>query len=253
MIRKKNKTILQELNILHKELYGFDDLYLVERVFQCLTSAVPHLSQWRSIAVADFGCGDLRASNLIFSQLSKRYDINIFYCVDKLNFCDSEQFKILNHDLNNPGLKIPNNSVNFAYALEVIEHLWNVDIFVSEVYRVLKPGGVFLITTPNLTAWYNRVLFPLGISPIHYEVSFKKKYGRWCSRLGEGSESVGHIRLFTPSALSKFLEDNGFEIIKLKGLQFVFRGLLSILDMAFTFFPPLSSMFLVLAKKVVNS
>ncbi len=85
--------------------------------------------------------------------------------------------------------------------------------------------------------------------PIHYEVSFQKKHGRVYPRLGEGTKSVGHIRLFSPFALIKLLEDNGFEKLECKGLQFMFHGPLSILDRAFTVFPSLSSMFLVLAKK----
>ncbi|MFX0203195.1 MAG: methyltransferase domain-containing protein [Candidatus Hodarchaeota archaeon] len=252
MIRKENRRIsIQKLSILHKELYGFDDPYLVERVFQCLKFVIPYILQWRSIVVADFGCGDLRASNLIHSQLSKRHDITSFHCIDMFSVSEknSEKFEIFNHDLNQINLKIPDNSVNLAYALEVIEHLWNVDIFVSETHRILKSQGIFLITTPNLAAWYNRVLFPLGILPIHYEVSFKNKYGRVYSCLGERSKAVGHIRLFTPFALSRLLEDNGFEILTCKGLQFMFQGFPSILDRAFTVFPSLSSMFMILAKK----
>jgi len=249
--KESKKTSIEKLNILHRELYGFDDPYLAERVFQCLKFVAPHLLRRQRIVVADFGCGDLRASNLIHSELSKRCDISSFYCVDVTSTPkrNSEKFKTLNHDLNENNLKIPNNSVNFAYALEVIEHLWNGDIFISEVYRVLKSQGLFLVTTPNLAAWYNRLLFSLGIMPIHYEVSFKKKYGRSYLRLGEGSKAVGHVRLFTPFALSKFLEDNGFEILRCKGLQFIFHGLISVLDRAFTAFPSWSSMILILAKK----
>lgn len=187
MEHKENQEIsVQKLNILHRELYGFDDAYLVERSFQCLRSAIPHLLQQR-IEVADFGCGDLRASNLIHSQLSKRHDISSYYCVDvaSISKTKSGKFKILNHDLNRNNLKILDNSVDFAYALELIEHLWNCDVFISEVYRILKPQGIFLVTTPNLGAWYNRLLFSIGILPIHYEVSFKKKYGRLYPRLGE--------------------------------------------------------------------
>lgn len=109
MIHKENKKIsIQKLGILHKELYGFDDPYLVERVFQCFKFVVPYLLQWRSIAAADFGCGDLRASNLIHSQLSKRHDMTSFYCVDITSVSEknSEKFKIFNHDLNQINLKI---------------------------------------------------------------------------------------------------------------------------------------------------
>lgn len=36
-----------------------------------------------------------------------------------------------------------------AVAVEVLEHVEDDYLFVSEVERVLKPGGIFLMTTPN--------------------------------------------------------------------------------------------------------
>jgi SAM-dependent methyltransferase len=40
-------------------------------------------------------------------------------------------------------------SFDFALAVEVLEHVAEDARFVSEVHRVLKPGGAFLMTTPN--------------------------------------------------------------------------------------------------------
>ena len=40
-------------------------------------------------------------------------------------------------------------SFDIAVAVEVLEHVEADDLFVSEVARVLKPGGIFLMTTPN--------------------------------------------------------------------------------------------------------
>ena len=34
-------------------------------------------------------------------------------------------------------------------SVEVLEHVEEDDLFVKEVSRVLKPGGVFIMTTPN--------------------------------------------------------------------------------------------------------
>ena len=120
----------------------------------------------------------------------------------------------------------------------------------EEVKRILKDHALFLITTPNLAAWYNRLLLLCGIMPIHYEISLKKKYGRIFRQLGEGSRAVKHIRVFTPCALSKLLQDNGFKILELVGLQFIFDGYISkVLDKVFASTPSLSSMFLILAGK----
>lgn len=44
---------------------------------------------------------------------------------------------------------LPDNSFDCVVAVEVLEHVEQDDLFVKEVNRVLKPGGLFLMTTPN--------------------------------------------------------------------------------------------------------
>jgi len=44
---------------------------------------------------------------------------------------------------------LPDNSFDFVVSIEVLEHVEEDYRFIEEVYRVLKPGGIFLMTTPN--------------------------------------------------------------------------------------------------------
>lgn len=44
---------------------------------------------------------------------------------------------------------LPDNSFDCIVAVEVLEHVEEDGRFLDEVARVLKPGGVFLMTTPN--------------------------------------------------------------------------------------------------------
>lgn len=46
-------------------------------------------------------------------------------------------------------LPLKDNSVDVVVSLETIEHLPNPEKFVQEVTRVLKPDGVFYVSTPN--------------------------------------------------------------------------------------------------------
>ena len=56
-----------------------------------------------------------------------------------------------------------------------------------------------LLSTPNLAAWYNRVLLALGVQPVFTEVSLRGIFGR------PGSVVAGHLRIFTRSALAQLL------------------------------------------------
>ena len=74
---------------------------------------------------------------------------------------------------------------------ELIEHLVDTDSALDEAWRVLKPGGWLLLSTPNLAAWYNRGLLALGVQPVFSEVSLRGVFGR------PGTVVAGHLHMFT--------------------------------------------------------
>jgi len=49
------------------------------------------------------------------------------------------------------GTKLPflSDTFDFALSFQVIEHIKDDNAFLKEVFRVLKPAGVFFLTTPN--------------------------------------------------------------------------------------------------------
>lgn len=52
--------------------------------------------------------------------------------------------------MNIPPLKgIEDSSFDFVISFQVIEHIEDDGAFVREIHRVLKPGGKFILTTPN--------------------------------------------------------------------------------------------------------
>ncbi|MCH2224301.1 MAG: methyltransferase domain-containing protein [Crocinitomicaceae bacterium] len=49
-----------------------------------------------------------------------------------------------------PPLKgVPDNYFDFVVSFQVIEHIKNDEEFLNEIYRVLKPKGKLILTTPN--------------------------------------------------------------------------------------------------------
>ena len=44
---------------------------------------------------------------------------------------------------------IEENSVDYVVSFQVTEHIQDDNSFLKEIYRVLKPGGSVILTTPN--------------------------------------------------------------------------------------------------------
>ncbi len=85
-------------------------------------------------------------------------------------------------------------------AGEIIEHIYDTDHFLDEIYRLLKPSGSLIISTPNIASLGRRFLLLSGMDPI-IETSPNER------------ESSGHIRYFTFASLRRLLEKHGFRTV----------------------------------------
>jgi 2-polyprenyl-3-methyl-5-hydroxy-6-metoxy-1,4-benzoquinol methylase len=60
------------------------------------------------------------------------------------------------------GLDYPDSSFDVVFCSEVIEHMTSPEILAAEMARVLRPGGLLILSTPNSAFWLYRVLGVLG-------------------------------------------------------------------------------------------
>ena len=76
--------------------------------------------------------------------------------------------------------KIPlkNNSVDFVYSSHFIEHLENEDLndLLNEIFRVLKPGGIFRVSTPNFEYLVKEYICLKKEKEMNDEIKNKIKY-----------------------------------------------------------------------------
>lgn len=59
-------------------------------------------------------------------------------------------------------LPFANASFDLVHSNQVIEHVADVDVFVSETARILKPGGWAIISTENAASWHNVFAAAMG-------------------------------------------------------------------------------------------
>jgi ubiquinone/menaquinone biosynthesis C-methylase UbiE len=98
-----------------------------------------------------------------------------YIAVDKYKTSISDELKAANNitfiETNVPPLKgIEDNSVDFVVTFQVIEHIKDDKRFLREIYRVLKPGGKVMLTTPNS-------LMSLSRNPWHFREYTPKEMG----------------------------------------------------------------------------
>ncbi len=89
------------------------------------------------------------------------------------------------------------NQFDVVIIGEIIEHIYDTDYFLEEIYRVLKPDGLVLLSTPNIASLGRRIMLLFGISP-NIEISPNE------------NTSVGHIRYFTFKTLKAFMKKKHF-------------------------------------------
>lgn len=124
-------------------------------------------------------------------------------------------------------LPFADNSFDLVHCSHVVEHLINPDIVFTESHRILAPGGVLFVATPNLASWIGRFMVLCGwqgygqeISTVH-GLAGKGPLGRLT--YGKGGINY-HLRVFTLSGLKDMMRLHGFTILKCQGAQLIGGG-----------------------------
>ncbi len=108
-------------------------------------------------------------------------------------------------------LPFKDDSFDLVYSSEVIEHIEDVGSFLREVGRVLKKGGVLIVTTPSR---YNYITAIGNLVP----APCKKRLRRLVYHIAPGDENVDpHVREYTYKELRRIFENNKFAVRSIKG------------------------------------
>jgi ubiquinone/menaquinone biosynthesis C-methylase UbiE len=111
---------------------------------------------WRSwTRYLDIGAG--RGS--LIARVKEKLNVEASVCdyTDELMRLPGQKVDVAN--LNHEPLPYPDVSFDVVTATEVIEHLEDFRRVVREIHRVLKPGGVCILSTPNILNLNSRLRF----------------------------------------------------------------------------------------------
>lgn len=168
--------------------------------------------------LVDIGCG----SGTFFGQVHDRYDLLVGIDFIPLARSDFDNAYFLRADLSY-GIPLVDRVADTVTAIEVIEHMADPLLFVREAFRILKPGGEFILTTPNVR--YVRQVFRLIVR------------GQGPKTAGCADHELlwdgGHIHYFTSKDLVVLLRGVGFvsvrsmALIRPEGFLPVIRRLLA--------------------------
>ena len=183
-----------------------------------LKKIIRNLSKYNDDTVdrlLDVGCGDGDFTML----LKKVLDVKEVYGIDispkAVEIANKKGFTAVQVDIDAEKFSFEDGYFDIIVCGEVIEHLFDPDHLLDEIYRVLKRKGICLLTTPNLAAWYNRVALLLGYQPYKSAPSLKNE---WVGKLFGKEHSGGeHIRHFTTRALKDLIKEHNFRIKYLEG------------------------------------
>jgi len=158
--------------------------------------------KWITPVLIDFGCGNNIKQGWINADFFQLPNIKFRRKKVKRRKLDFEL------DLRYP-IGLPENHADGIYSGHTLEHLYPRQAvnFLTEVYRILKPGAWLRINVPDLACF---VEFYKGIIPAE---EFKV-YNSGCEAICELTQDSGHHSVWDEQLLSSMLKNIGFTGIK---------------------------------------
>lgn len=149
-------------------------------------------------------------------------------------------------------IPLEDGSVDFAFVLEVIEHLVSPSHLLEEASRILAPGGCLLVTTPNVTRIGS--VFKLLVGRSNFDRLIPLDYVR------PEDEWRPHFREYTLGELCECFRLAGFHVVEARhfltkdtryNVKTLSQRLIDLAKIPFHLIPHLRGNLLVVGKKGV--
>jgi len=172
--------------------------------------------------LVDLGCDDGAWTEILAKKIgTDKYwglDIN----QESLTMAQKRGVRTVKADLKYP-LPFKDGFFDVVHANQVIEHVPDVDLFLSEINRILKSGGYAIISTENGSSWHNilAALFGWQIFSLTNVSALGSGIGNPLAlhRAEKSSKPTSwtHKTIFNFLGLKEIMSLHGFKHLKLAG------------------------------------
>ncbi len=172
--------------------------------------------------VVDLGCGNGRATQDLVAGLDGARVRAVEGHEPFRTAAAALGIDVLPGDLER-SLPFDDDSIDLVVSNQVIEHLADTDSFVAEIRRVLRPGGLAVVSTENLASWHNVGALIVGFQPFSSSNYSNRRYplgnplGLHAGENASVVDGMLHRRIFTTRALRELFTAHGFDVIDVRG------------------------------------
>ena len=195
-----------------------EDLYTrpAEKNYKKLLSLI---KSPKKLKIIDVGCGPGKNTVKLKEVCPNSVIYGIDFNKEELKKC--KELGIITKKVNLENEKFPfkNNFFDVVLSNMVIEHIDNLDTFISEQRRVLKKNGLLIISTNNASSWHNIFAIILGWMPfdltnITVHLGLGNPLAQHKNKINSKMKGMCHKRLYTIRYLTDFLKVKKFHNIK---------------------------------------
>lgn len=138
----------------------------------------------------DVGCWDGELSARCGAALGAKRMLGVEVYEGPAAEAEAKGLEVARVDLETGRLPWDDASVDVVVCNQVLEHLKNIWLPMTEMHRVLRPSGHAVLSVPNLASLHNRVLLALGRQPTSIRVFGPHvrgyAFGEFCDLVGRG-------------------------------------------------------------------
>lgn len=190
-----------------------------KRVFLCLAGEAP------GGVLLDLGCDTGEWTGRVGGSMGVRQICGVDMVPERIGLASEKGICAVIADLNRP-LPFRDSSFDCVMSNQVIEHVYDLDSFVGEMYRVVKTRGVAICCTENLSSWHNIGALTLGLQPFSLSnISCRAVIGNPFGLHHESAKgremialkSFQHVRVLSWLGLADIFRVHGFRIEEVRG------------------------------------